>query len=263
MRRKMLLAFSAIFLAGCATVGPISTPPYYPSNPSAVLLKHQGEGQASASASLAGEAASASYALTSHLGLLASGSASLHKSGDPNRSQYSGDVGFGIFDTMFQSHIYRELYGGVGGGAGNSTVNMQFPNSFGWLSLWPQTQFSGMENRNFWNGWIQGDAGYTAGSFYGVFILRLEYVDLYRDVTNGTVTTYNGIDNYTRNDTTYSLTGENLWSLIPGLEARYDFGHLQLLATFYVPIVVAEKREAQLNSNTVLPIGAIGLGYTF
>src|ERR1700736_149264 len=124
MRSEKLLALSAIFIAGCATVSPISLPPYFPSNPSAILLNHQGEIKASGSVSSGGETFLAAYALTSYLGLLASGSMALHKAGDPNGDQYFGEVGAGFFDTLTASHLYSELYGGIGWGSGNSTIQI-------------------------------------------------------------------------------------------------------------------------------------------
>ena len=255
MRCKLCILFAAFFVGGCATVGSISDVPYYPSNPGAMLLKHTGDLQATASASMGGETVTGAYALTSHTGLLASGSMSLHKSGDPNGNQYSGEMGFGVFDTAARWHTYTEVYGGLGWGAGNANINTYLGSSnfdFGWSS----GRISGAENRNFWKGWLQGDAGYLSGNFSLMAILRIEYVNLYHDVTSGIATTQYGFNDYTTGDTTYSTRG-TLWGITPGLEARYRFDRIQLLVACFAAFVPGTNSEKFASS------GAFGAGYLF
>jgi hypothetical protein len=257
MRYAALFTFVMIVVGGCATTNPISTPPYYPSNPSAVLLKHQGEILASASASTGGETFSAAYALTQHLGLLANGSFTLHKSGDPNGNQYSGELGIGLFDTAASGHIEHEIYGGFGWGTGHNYQESIFP-GYPPDSIPARVQETNTEQMHFWNAWLQVDGGYagTYGSF--MFITRFSFVDIYHDLLQESQWNWDpffggpGYDNYS------SERSFRLFFVTPGLEARIGLEHIQLVAS-----VLQFIGLDGVNSNTPPLIESIGITYKF
>ena len=252
MSRETILAFSAIFIAGCATVVPVSTPPYFPPNPSAVLLSHKGELRASASASTGGETVTAAYALTQHFGMLASGSAVLRKSGDPNGNQYSGEIGAGFFDTTTSKSLCSEVYGGIGWGIGNST----FQTLDGGLIPEIGWQISGNEQTRFATAWIQGAAGYDRNNFSVMILLRISDVDVYHDMSQESVRGA-GLDNNESvpHDTTVSGTGNVYIWFIPGFEVRYGLDRIQLIASIF---------GTQFASGEAIgPLVSAGLSYEF
>ncbi len=253
MRREFVLVLSAIFIAGCATVAPVSTPPYFPANPSVVLLKHTGDLLATGTASTGGETFQAAYGLTPHLGVLASGSMALHKAGDSSENQYSGAIGAGIFDTMTSSHVYGELYGGIGWGSGSSTFQ-------GWeYSIIPELawQISGNEQTRFATAWIQGATGYAKNNLSGMILLRISDVDIYHDVKQESVRGA-GIENYysTPYDTTISSTGK-FWIFTPGFEVRYGLDHIQLIASVFTQFI------DPASDDNLHALGSLGLCYKF
>ena len=241
--------------AGCATIGPATDPPYYAPNPSAVLLQHKGDICATATASYGGETVTGAYALTPHLGLLASGSASLRKSGDPNGNQYLGDLGVGLFDTVGQNHVYNEVYGGLGWGGASAKISQYWDNLID-LERWPYEYLSGTETRNFWTAWMQGDGGYSNGNFAFMILFRVEYMNLCHDASTGTVKTYTSPNTYTTSDTSYFSRGV-LWSYTPGLEARAGFGPIQIIGSYFAPIFIRQQ------NHPVTPLASVGLGYKF
>ncbi len=250
MRRALFLLVVASLAAGCATVGPISTPPYFPSNPSAVLLQNKGDVLATATASAGGETVTGAFAITPHFGVLAIGSATIHKSSDPNGNQYSGELGFGVFDTMVKSHIYSELYGGIGWGAGSSTIKA-------WDgSLIPEISWliSGTEQTRFATAWIQGAAGYNRNNIAVMILLRISHVDIYSDVKQETVSGA-GIGNY--RDPPYDTTVEEsatFWAFTPGIEARLGLEHIQLIASLFL---------RDLFANQLQSLVSVGIAYKF
>jgi hypothetical protein len=259
MRRKTLLAFSVICITGCATVSPVSNPPYYPSNPSAVLLSHKGDLRATASASTGGETVTGAYALTSHFGVLANGSVALHKSDDPNGNQYSGEIGAGFFDTLTDSHLYSELYGGIGWGSGSSTFQIFEPGP----DLETAWQITGNEQTRFAIAWMQGAMGYARNNFSAVILLRISEVDIYQDMKQEVVRGA-GLGNYKSApyDTTVSGTG-TVWTFIPAFELRYGLGRLQLVVSLFMPLSGTNDPLPDPVSNGPRPVGSLGLCYKF
>jgi hypothetical protein len=251
-----LIALRAIVLfvvAGCATSNPISTPPYYPSNPSAVLLTHEGEIQASGIVSTGGETFLAAYAFTPHLGLLVDGSIALHKSGDPNGNQYSGEIGAGFFDTGITNHFRSEIYGAIGWGSARDDIT-----SYLYNIIFEDQEISGEEQIRFWNAWVQGATGYSKGNFSLMMLLRFEYVGLYHDLTQASVNNpylwYGYPSHY---DTTIAHSND-LFLLTPALEVRYGFEHIQLIAAIFVPLL-----DADLNNNNIHSLESLGICYKF
>ncbi len=245
MRCTLCILVTTTLVAGCATVGPISDPPYYPPNPTAVLLQHQGEIRATATASARGETVTGAYALTPHFGIVASGSATIHKSDDPNRSQYSGELGVGIFDPRGisrdpkSSNLVAELYGGIGWGMENNRIETSF---LGMEAVIPPdyTQISGNEQTRFATGWIQGATGYSRDNLSFLFLLRVSDIYLYHDLIQETVSSGSyGYPPASSYDTVFSRTSRLLY-FIPGLEIAYGLDHIQVTACAAMVLPAAE-----------------------
>jgi len=257
MIRNSLLAFSAIFIAGCATVAPVSTPPYFPSNPTAVLLKHQGEIEATGSVSTSGETFTAAYAPTPHLGLLASGSMALHKSGEPNGNQYAGEIGIGLFDTSAKDLVEHEVYGSVGWGTGHNFQQSIFPGDPAY-NIPPRVEQTTDESILFWHAWLQADAGYAGKNGSFMVLVRFSFVNIYHDVLQNSMWDWDpymggpGYINYT------SSTLNRLYFITPGFEARIGFEHIQLKASILTFIGIS---GVEYNSPPILP--SLGLSYKF
>ncbi len=247
----MLLVLAAISLAGCATTNPISTPPYYPSNPSAVLLTYQGEIEAIGSVSTGGETFMGAYALTPHLGLLADGSLALHKTGDPNGNQYSGDIGVGYFDTATKGHIVHEVYGAVGWGSAHDNAVIDDGDLF---NNFLET-VTNEESVHFWNAWIQGAMGYSRENFSFMILTRLSYVNTYHDVN---MESFSGLfETPSHYDTTF-VRSSYLLLLTPGLEARFGFEHVKLIAS------ISEMLPGSLSkADNPYFLASLGICYNF
>ncbi len=249
MRRDIFWIFTGFFVAGCASNSPISTPPYYPSNPSAVLLTHEGEIQGSGIVSNGGETFMAAYALTPHIGLLADGSLMLHKSGDPDGNQYAGDLGIGYFNTGVARHFMSEIYGAIGLGSAHDNLVSDYPgNTFDdFLEM-----VKNDESVHFWNAWIQGATGYSRENFSLLLLTRLSYVNIYHDVNQESVSGL--FETPSHYDTT--ITHSNyLLLLTPGLEARFGFEHIQLIASVF-ELLVSGSYEPHL-------LESLGICYKF
>ena len=227
MKRSAFGAFVGIIVAGCATTNPISTPPYYPSNPSAVLLTHEGEIQTSGIVSNGGETFLAAYALTPHIGLLADGSLALHKAGDPNGNQYSGDLGIGYFDTSASGHIVHELYGAVGLG----TVHDYLP---GYTPSFTSEQIPSIkndENVRFGDAWLQAAGGYVGRNFSIVAVGRFSYLNLYWDRNQESISyQFQGLA--MPFDTSFTRTS-HFFIVSPGFEIRFGLEYIQLIASLF------------------------------
>jgi hypothetical protein len=242
----------ACFVAGCATTSPISTPPYYPSNPSAVLLKHQGDVQVTVTASYAGETVTGGYAFAPHFGVLGSGSASLHKAGDPNGSQYSGEIGAGYFDTTTSKHFVAELFGGVGWDGGYNNIV-----SFDQWVYNTYQKISGDEHIQSLQEWLQAGIGYSRKNNSLMLLLRASYIEPFYDRRYEVVSDPIPMSGAPASwDTTMSRTTA-FWSLQPGIEARFGFDHIQLIATLFGTLV------NQGNSPSTLLLSAFGVCYKF
>jgi hypothetical protein len=249
MSKHLLLAFTAIFVTGCATTNPISTPPYYPSNPSAVLLTHKGEVQTSGSVSTGGETFLAAYALTPHIGLLADGSLVLHKSGDPNGNQYSGDLGIGYFDTGVARHFISEIYSAIGWGSAQDHLVSDYPgNTFDdFLEM-----VKNNENVHFWNAWMQGATGYARENFSFMLLTRFSYVNIYHDSNQESVS---GLFETPSHYDTTIVHSSYLLLLSPGLEMRYGFEHIQLIASVF-ELLASGSYDPRL-------LSSLGISYKF
>ena len=222
------------------------------------MLTHQGEIEASGSVSTGGETFLAAYAITPHLGLLADGSLTLHKSGDPNGNQYSGDVGIGYFDTGVTRHFKSEVYGAIGWGSEHDNLVSDYgdiSNNFA-----EYQEISGEEQSvHFWNAWLQAATGYSKGNFSLMIFLRFEYVDLYHDLTQASVyNPYLWYGDPSHYDTTI-VHSSHLYLLTPGLELRYGFEHVQLIASISEILPVSFSN----NSPNPLFLPSVGICYKF
>ncbi len=217
-----------LFVAGCATNSTISTPPYYPPNPSAILLKHQGEIDVRADVSTGGETFLAAYALTPHVGLLADGSLALHKSGNPNGNQYSGDVGIGIFDTSVNGHMIREVYGAFGLGTGTSQISSPCPSSTESL-----VTINNNEHTQFATVWLQGATGYCKQNFSFAVLTRLSYSAIYKYLNQESIQNPYNLNGKPMGYDTSFVKSAHFFILTPGFEARFGFNQIKLIASIF------------------------------
>ena len=228
-----LITLAALSLGSCATINPISNPPYYPTAPDAPLLDHQGEVQMSGAVSPTGNFFNLDYAVTDHIGLLGTGAFAQRGTSGFLGNQYEGELGLGYFDTTGSGFVH-EFYGAGGWGTASYSSEAVFTRDP--QSGAPLISAEGDQVR-FWHSWLQADVGYEQEHLSLTFLLRATYVNSYYDIATQVdhiigagvalgATTPSILDSTPRRTSVLYLT--------PGIEGRAGVEHFKLRGTVYL-----------------------------
>jgi hypothetical protein len=174
----IILGLVAATLQSCSTISSLTPSPYYLQAPSAPLLQTKGNLNLSGSWSFGGGTFDAAYALTNHIGLVSEASLAILTPADFHGTQWSGELGVGVFDTAIKSKLVYEAFAAAGWGTGR--YDEQEVSSFD-LPLINRTIETGNEKISFLRAWTQVDAGYLGKYASMIFLARLTYVNVYSD----------------------------------------------------------------------------------
>lgn len=195
--------------------------------PEAPLLRNRTDVQIYGAYSKPYYSAGAAYALTDRVGILGRAWYASKPDGR-NGSLTTGELGIGLFNRTKGNGIY-ELYGGAGWGTSSFNGNNYY--EFGGQRTLAS---SNHELLNYWNLWLQVDAGvrWKLGSL--AVIIRGNDERVYHDEYSTNV--YYEIDPGFFGDPNppYSRTGTSSWDrfyITPGVQGRLGYEHFYLEGT--------------------------------